>query len=98
MLTCIDLPEGVVERLVDVASVCEYGGSLVLQEVVEVHQEPLLPAHADRVAVDVVGVHDGAHQGDARDHVVDDHQEDGEPCLAEQVGLLGLADQEVPGQ
>ena len=77
---------GMVEREADAPAVVPDRQSGIFQQIVEVVVEDLLPPHADRVAPDVLGKEAGHHPEADRDEVIDDHQEDRQPGLAEPFG------------
>ena len=75
-----------VEREADPPAVVPNRDPGIFEKIVEVVVEDLLPPHADRVAPDVLGKEAGHHPEADRDKVVDDHQEDRQPGLAEPFG------------
>ena len=78
--------DGMVERETDVPSVAPDREAHILKEMVQVVEKDLLPPHAHGVAKNVVGIDKTHNREDDRDEVVDQHQMDGQPSLAEPFG------------
>ena len=82
--------EGVVEREADAPAVVPEGDADICQEILQVVEKDLLPPHAHRVAEHVLGVDERHDCQTGGDEVVDEHQKDGQPGLAEPFGGLTL--------